>query len=33
MKLLSQFNVYMDLAIEGAYYPDLKEDLFLLVEG
>ena len=33
VKLLSQFNVYMDLAIEGSYYPALRQDLFLLIEG
>ena len=31
--MLSQFNVYMDLGIEGAYNNQLKENIFTLCDG
>jgi len=33
LHLLSQFNVYMDLGIEGAYSNELKQNLFTLIDG
>lgn len=33
LNLLSQFNVYMDLLIEGGYYPHAMQNLFTLLEG
>jgi len=33
LHLLSQFNVYLDLGIEGNYYPSIKENVFTLVDG
>ena len=33
VKLITQFNVALDLVVEGNFYPSLNQELFSLVEG